>query len=78
MDRPIREFDMLNRRIVRITSHDEQASNDDLRDRSPEKLVGMVWPLTVQAWTFKLAADPDGVSPDRRLQRHLVRFRRSA
>jgi hypothetical protein len=41
--------------------------DDDLEDKSPEQLIGMMWQLALDAWSFmgKLDAEP-------RLQRHVV------
>ena len=46
----------------------EEGRDDDVRRLTPEERVAMVWPLTVQAWTFK-----DGHFDEPRLRRDLVR-----
>jgi hypothetical protein len=45
--------------------------SDDLEDKSPEQLIGMIWQLALDAWSFmgKLDAEP-------RLQRHVVVIKR--
>lgn len=45
---------------------------DDLRDKSPDELMGMMWQLALNAWSFKETVD---VEP--RLQRHVVVLKRS-
>ena len=45
--------------------------SNDLEGKSPEQLVGMMWQLALDAWSFmgKLDAEP-------RLQRHVVVLKR--
>ena len=52
---------------IRKASLHEADRTDDLRDKSPQELIGMMWQLAVDAWSFKenLHAEP-------RLQRHVV------
>jgi hypothetical protein len=69
MKKPSEEQD--NRRIVRVSRLSEQGTETDLKDKTPEELVGMVWQLTVDAWAFK--GEPIDES---RLQRHIVRVSR--
>ncbi len=40
---------------------------DDLKGKSPQQLLGMMWQLALNAWSFKENLD---VEP--RLQRHIV------
>ena len=49
-----------------------QEGDDDLSSFTPAQLVEMVWPLTLQAWTFK-----DGGFVEPRLRRDVVRTVRS-
>lgn len=57
--------------LVRKTKlHEEQPTND-LRDKSPNELMGMMWQLALNAWSFK---EPINVEP--RLQRHVVVLKR--
>jgi hypothetical protein len=46
--------------------HDPE--EDELRGRTPEELVQMVWVLTLQAWAFK-----EGTLDEPRLRRDVVR-----
>jgi hypothetical protein len=52
---------------VRKTTKREAETDDDLRGKSPQELLEMMWPLTLNAWAFKEQLD---VEP--RLQRHVV------
>jgi hypothetical protein len=40
---------------------------DDLKDKSPEELIGLMWQLTLNSWSFKENLD---VEP--RLQRDVI------
>lgn len=51
-------------RKVPLHKFDER---EDLKDKSPEELIGMMWQLALDAWSFKENLD---VEP--RLQRHIV------
>ncbi len=56
--------------VRRASLHDPDAGTD-LKDKSPEQLLGMMWQLALDAWSFKenLHAEP-------RLQRHVVVLKR--
>ena len=56
---------------IRIRPLADQGKEDDLRNTSVAERVAMVWPLTLDAWTF--AGEPV-VEP--RLPRHVVRLER--
>jgi hypothetical protein len=43
----------------------------DLKDTSPEELLGMMWQLALDAWSFK-----ENLNAEPRLQRHLVVLKR--
>jgi hypothetical protein len=43
----------------------------DLKDKSPEELLGMMWQLALDAWSFK-----ENLNAEPRLQRHLVVLKR--
>jgi hypothetical protein len=63
--------------MIQVRSHSEQRSNDDLQGTTPAQRLLMVWPLTVEAWTFMHAANPDTtIDAESRLPRHVVRLRR--
>ena len=53
--------------LLRKTSLREADKTDDLCDRTPAELIGMMWQLTVDAWSFKEDLDPEA-----RLQRDVV------
>ncbi|HJQ33892.1 MAG TPA: hypothetical protein VJ866_17050 [Pyrinomonadaceae bacterium] len=55
---------------VRKLSLHETPEND-LKGKSPEELVGMMWQLTLDAWAFKEKLDAEP-----RLQRHVVVLKR--
>ena len=56
--------------IKKAKLHDIQL-RDDLQDKSPDELIGMMWQLALNAWSFKETVD---VEP--RLQRHVVVLKR--
>ncbi|MCI0392281.1 MAG: hypothetical protein MOB07_26415 [Acidobacteria bacterium] len=56
---------------VRKTSLRESNMCDDLKGKSPQELIGMMWQLTLSAWSFKEKID---VEP--RLQRPIVVIKR--
>ncbi len=59
------------RRVLRVKRlHDEEREDDLLQTTASERLA-MVWPLTVDAWTFL-----EGTLAQSRLQRHIVRLQR--
>jgi hypothetical protein len=53
--------------LVRKSSLHASADRDDLKGKSPQQLLDMMWQLALDAWGFKnsLKAEP-------RLQRHIV------
>jgi hypothetical protein len=53
--------------VVRKSSLHDPDENCDLKDKSPEQLIGMMWQLTLDAWSFKEKLDAEP-----RLQRHIV------
>lgn len=52
--------------IKKMPLHDSGES-DDLKDKTPEQLLGMMWRLALDAWAFK-----ENLNAEPRLQRHLV------
>jgi hypothetical protein len=56
--------------IKKAKLHDSQLT-DDLQGKSPDELIGMMWQLALNAWSFKETVD---VEP--RLQRHVVVLKR--
>ena len=44
---------------------------DDMKDMTPAQLMGMVWRLTLDAWTFK-----ENIDAEPRLQKHIVVLRK--
>lgn len=57
--------------VIKKTKLHETQLRDDLQDKSPDELIGMMWQLTLNAWSFKETVD---VEP--RLQRHVVVLKR--
>jgi hypothetical protein len=57
--------------LIRKTSLSNSDSNDDLRDKSPQQLLGMMWQLALDAWSFK-----ENLNAEPRLQRHVVVLKR--
>jgi hypothetical protein len=51
--------------VTKKSLHDPEP--DDLRDKSPDELVGMMWRLALDAWSFK-----ENLNAEPRLQRHVV------
>ncbi len=51
--------------VVKKHLHDED--EDGLRGKSPDQLVGMMWQLALDAWSFK-----ENLNAEPRLQRHVV------
>lgn len=57
--------------VIRKTKLHETRLENDLRGKSPEELLGMMWQLALNAWSFK-----DTVNVEPRLQRHVVVLKR--
>jgi hypothetical protein len=57
--------------IVRKRRLHEAGDDDDLRDKSPQELLGMMWQLALNAWAFK-----ENIDAAPRLQRHVVVLKR--
>jgi hypothetical protein len=53
--------------VIRKTSQREAETEDDLRGKTPNELLAMVWPLTLNVWAFK-----ERLNDEPRLQRHVV------
>jgi len=64
-------IDRSNYRVRKI-SLEEEGRDCDLANLTPSERVALVWPLTVQAWTFK-----DGKWDESRLRRDVVRTQRN-
>jgi hypothetical protein len=57
--------------LVRKRSLHQRDNNDDLKGKSPQQLIGMMWQLALDAWAFK-----DNINAEPRLQRHVVVLKR--
>ena len=57
--------------LVRKTTLRDSDSNDDLKDKSPQQLIGMMWQLALNAWSFK-----ENLNAEPRLQRHVIVLKR--
>jgi hypothetical protein len=53
--------------LVRKTTLHNSDSNDDLKDKSPQQLIGMMWQLALNTWTFK-----ENLNAEPRLQRDVI------
>jgi len=53
--------------LVRKTTLHNSDNNGDLKDKSPQQLIGMMWQLALNAWAFK-----ENLNAEPRLQRHVV------
>jgi hypothetical protein len=56
--------------IKKISLH-HSGESDDLKDKTPEQRIGMMWHLALDAWAFK-----ENLNAEPRLQRHLVVLKR--
>ena len=56
---------------VRKVSLRDSETGEDLKGKSPGELLGMVWPLTLSAWSFK-----ENLNAEPRLQRDVVVLKR--
>lgn len=52
--------------IRKLPLHEARES-EDLKDKTPEELIGMMWQLALDAWSFK-----ENLNAEPRLQRHIV------
>jgi hypothetical protein len=57
--------------LVRKISLHSADGEDDLKDKSPEQLLGMMWQLALNAWSFK-----ENLNAEPRLQRNVVVLKR--
>lgn len=53
--------------LVRKVSLHNPDDGGDLKDKSPEQLLGMMWQLALNAWSFK-----ENLNAEPRLQRHII------
>lgn len=56
--------------VRKISLHDADGKTD-LKDKSPQELLGMMWQLALDAWSFK-----ENLNAEPRLQKHLVVLKR--
>ena len=56
---------------VRVSRLELQGTEKDFAGTTPAERIGMVWPLTLEAWAFRGMMDAES-----RLPRHLVRVHR--
>ena len=63
-------FESDRSRVVKTTLQDQDYSGI-IPDASPSERMAMVWPMTLDAWTFM---DPAGAQSE--FQRHVVRVKR--
>lgn len=53
--------------IVRKVPLHSSTNREDLKNKSPQELIGMMWRLALDAWSFK-----ERINVEPRLQRHVV------
>jgi hypothetical protein len=63
---------MKNIPVRKIALRDSDAG-DGLKGKRPGELLGMVWPMTLSAWSFK-----ENLNAEPRLQRDVVVLKRRA
>lgn len=56
--------------VRKISLHDPDGESD-LKDKSPQELIGMMWQLALNAWSFK-----ENLNAEPRLQRDVVVLKR--
>ena len=56
--------------VRKLSLHDSDG-NDDLKDKSPQQLLGMMWQLALNAWAIK-----ENLNAEPRLQRHVIVLKR--
>jgi hypothetical protein len=56
---------------VRVSRLELQGTEQDFAGTTPAERIGMIWPLTLEAWAFKGMTDAES-----RLPRHLVSVHR--
>ena len=61
---------MRNILVRKISLHNSEGDSD-LKDKSPQQLIDMMWQLTLNAWSFK-----ENLNAEPRLQRHVVMLKR--
>jgi len=61
----------MEKAVIRKTSLRESNEDEDLKQKSPEQLIGMMWQLALSAWSFK-----ENLHVEPRLQRHVVVLKR--
>jgi hypothetical protein len=66
----VRRHSLMKKISVRKVSL-RDPGGDDLKGKSPEELLGMMWQLALDAWSFK-----ENLSAEPRLQRHVVVLKR--
>lgn len=57
----------MNRKAIRISSISKADKDDDLNNLSPSDLIGMMWQLALNAWSFRMS-----INVEPRLQRDVV------
>ena len=57
--------------LIRKVALHSPAGGGDLKGKSPEQLLGIMWRLTLDAWSFK-----ESLNAEPRLQRHVVVLKR--
>lgn len=61
----------MQRTLVRKIPLHQSDRTDDLKDKTPQELLGMMWQLALNAWAFK-----ENLNVEPRLQRDVVVIKR--
>ncbi|HEX8457779.1 MAG TPA: hypothetical protein VF656_10820 [Pyrinomonadaceae bacterium] len=57
--------------LIRKLSLRDTKGGEDLKGKSPQQLIAMMWQLALDAWSFK-----ENLNAEPRLQRHFVVLKR--
>lgn len=61
----------MQRTLIRKIPLHQSDRADDLKDKTPQELLGMMWQLALNAWAFK-----ENLNAEPRLQRDVVVLKR--
>jgi len=57
--------------LIRKTPLHDTREDEDLKNKTPQQLIGMMWQLALDAWAFK-----ENLNAEPRVQKHIVLKRR--
>jgi hypothetical protein len=61
----------MEKKVIRIRHRSDSDQDNDLKGLSPGDLMGMMWQLTLNAWSFRMR-----LNAEPRLQRNVVMLTR--